>query len=220
MNGEYEQFISELPDAIGAYPSLYESTVGDKKILKGWLPIVDEDGKHWEDYSIEIHCSEKYPYEFPVLYETSGKIPKIGDWHIYEDTLSCCVKVHPEEILRCKNGITLTEYIKEEVLPYLFNQTHRRIEGFYVNGEYSHGQIGIYEFYADILKTSANIQLTLKLMNYIATHNRPGRTSLCFCGQKIKFRHCHREAFDKIKEIGDDAIKNYAFNIAKAFRLI
>lgn len=220
MNIGYEQFTSQLKEAITVYPSLYEAFSENKKILKGRLPVVDKEGKRWEDYDIEIHCPVNFPYEFPILYETSGKIPKIGDWHIYEDTLSCCVKVHPEEILRCKKGITVTEYIQEEVLPYLFNQTHRRVEGYYVNGEYAHGAAGVFQFYAGILKTGTDIELTLQLMNFIATYERPSRNSLCFCGQKIKFRHCHRDAFDKLKAIGDIQIKKHAYGIAQAAGLI
>jgi hypothetical protein len=220
MNMGYEQFTSQLKEAITVFPSLYEAISENKKILKGSLPVVDREGKHWEDYDIEIHCPGNFPYEFPILYETSGKIPKIGDWHIYENTLSCCVKVHPEEILRCKKGITVTEYIQEEVLPYLFNQTHRRVEGYYVNGEYAHGAAGLFQFYAGILKTGTDIELTLQLMNFIATHERPSRTSFCFCGQKIKFRNCHRDAFDKLKAIGDIQIKKHAYGIAQAAGLI
>lgn len=216
MKEGYKKFADQLKEAITVFPSLYEANSEDKIILKGSLPVVDKEGRHWEDYDIEIHCSENYPHEFPKLYETSGKIPKIGDWHINEDTLTCCVKVHPEEILRCKNGITLIEYIREEVLPYLFNQTHRRVEGYYVNGEYAHGVAGIYQFYAETLRTGYNIKLTLEIMNFIATHERPSRTSFCFCGKKIKFRHCHRDAFDKLKSIGDIQLKKHSYQIANA----
>jgi hypothetical protein len=216
MSTGYEQFADQLEDAITAFPSLSIAVSGGNKILKGTLPVVDKEGKYWDDYGIEIHCSNNFPDEFPLLFETSDKIPKIADWHIYEDTLSCCVKVKPEEMLRCKKGITLKEYIQEEALPYLFNQTHRRVEGYYVNGEYAHGLAGIYQFYADLLKTGADIRQTLQLMEYIASHDRPVRTSLCFCGGKAKFRNCHREAFDKLKEIGDDNVKHDADNIAKA----
>jgi hypothetical protein len=113
------------------------------------------------------------------------------------------------------------EYIREEVMPYLFNQTHRRVEGYYVNGEYAHGIRGIYEYYAGILKTGTDdIKRTLQLMDYIASHERPLRTSLCFCGKNVKFRHCHRGAFDKLKGIGDNMVRNHAYNIAKAASLL
>lgn len=220
MSKGYDIFVSQLDEALEAFPSLGIIEVDGKDILKGILAVIDKNGKHWEDYEIEIHFSKNFPAEFPTLFETSGKIPKIADWHVYEDTLSCCVKVKPEEILRCKDGITITEYIREEVMPYLFNQTHRRVEGFYVNGEYGHGQLGIYEFYANELNTGADIKQTIRLMRFIASNDRPGRTSVCFCGRNIKFRYCHRDAFDKLKKLGDETIQAHAYNFEKVVRLL
>lgn len=219
MSNGYDTFVSQLNEAVTAFPTLERIVIDEKEVLKGTLAVVDKDGKYWEDYGIEIQATEKFPYEFPLLFETSGKIPKIADWHVYEDTLSCCVKVKPEEILRCKKGITVTDYIREEVMPYLFNQTHRRVEGYYANGEYGHGILGIYEFYADILNTGNDIQRTIQLMLFVARHERPVRTSYCFCGKQIKFRHCHLEAFDKLKQIGDETLQVHAYSIAKASRI-
>ena len=88
--------------------------------------------------------------------------------------------MRPEEILPCKNGITVTEYIREEVIPYLFYQTHRRVEGYCANGEYSHGAGGIYEYDSRILKAGPDIRRNLQIMKYISSHERPMRTSKCF----------------------------------------
>src|ERR1035437_1003929 len=180
MNKGYDIFVSQIEEAIVAFPSLHQVIVDGKYILKGALAVIDKNGRHWEDYEIEIHSTENFPNEFPLLFESSGKIPKITDWHVYEDTLSCCVKIKPEELLRCKKGITVTDYIREEVVPYLFNQTHRRVEGYYVNGEYGHGTLGIYEYYSNLLNTGKNIERTIQLMLFIAKHERPGRTTFCF----------------------------------------
>jgi hypothetical protein len=216
MNDGYSAFVSQLDDTIAAFPLLYRIIKDGKEILKGVVPIVDKYDKHWEDYEIEIHASENFPNEFPMLFETGGKIPKIADWHVYEDSHSCCVKVKPEELIRCKNGITVIEFINEEVKPYLFNQTHRRVEGFYVNGEYSHGIKGIYEFYSKTLNTGDDIRKTIALMSFVAGNTKPNRTNLCFCNSGIKFRHCHRAAFEKLKHIGDDNLKFHAYSIGKA----
>lgn len=216
VGGAYGVFVSQLDEATMSFPSLQRVVVNGEEILKGSLSIIDKDGKHWEDYEVEIHVSEEFPYRFPRLFEVSGKIPRIADWHVYEDTGSCCVKILPEEVLRCKNGITVTEYIQEEVLPYLFNQTHRRTEGYYVNGEHSHGLRGIFEYYANILNTGDNIKLTVQLLRYIATNDRPARTAACFCGNGNKFRQCHRLAFDRIKPIGSAVLLDHAENIARA----
>ncbi len=206
MSGGYRIFAGQLAAAVSAFPSLSLVIQDGRAILKGRIDIVDGDGKHWEYYDIEIHGTEAFSNEFPMLFETSGKIPKIADWHVYEDTGSCCLKIKPEEILRCKNGITVNEFIQEEVIPYLFNQTHRRVEGYYVNGEYGHGTWGLLQYYANELNTGDDYKYTLELIKYIGTHDRPHRTSMCFCGKKIKYRHCHKAVFEKLKGLGDEIL--------------
>ena len=212
----YEKFISHLTEAQEMFPALKQVEYNGQIFLRGVISIVDQEGKHWEDYEIEIHSTDNFPKEFPRLFEISGKIPRLADWHVYEDTGSCCTKIPPEEIFRCQKGITVAEYIKEEVIPYFFNQTHRRIEGYYINGEYSHGGKGLLEYYSKELKTGNNYKLTLDLIKFIATQDKPHRTSFCFCGKKLKFRHCHKGAFEKFKSLGHGILKLHYAMIAKA----
>lgn len=216
----YDKFINQLQEVQENFPELKQTTVSGKIILRGILPVIDNEGNHWEDYEVEIHCSDNFPNEFPRLYEVGGKIPRIGDWHIYEDTGSCCVKILPEEKIRCRNGITVREYLQEEVMPYLFNQTHRRKEGYYINGEYLHGAWGLLQYYSYELKTGNDHNATLQLINYIATHEKPIRTSMCFCGGKQKFRHCHKTAFEKLKSIGNDSLVEHYRWIGKVTGIV
>lgn len=212
----YDIFISQLNEAQETFPGLKAVEVNGKIILRGLVAIIDKEGKHWEDYEVEIHCTDNFPKEFPRLFEISGKIPRIADWHVYEDSGSCCTKIPPEEILRCQRGITLSQYIEEEVLPYFFNQTYRRFEGYYINGEYSHGGRGLLEYYSEELRTGNDYKLTLDLIKFIAMEDKPHRTSFCFCGKRVKFRHCHKEAFEKLKSLGPATLKYHYIMIAKA----
>jgi hypothetical protein len=213
----YELFLQQLDESIRQFPKLGRIERDGVVILKGELEVIDTFGKYWDSYTVEIHHSDTFPFRFPILYEVGGKIPQIGDWHINEDTKSCCIKVLPAELITCKNGITLTGFIQQEVLPYLFNQTHRRVEGYYVNGEYSHGIHGIYEFYSRLLNTGDSIKKTLTLMTYVASNPKPERTSLCFCGSGIKYRKCHRDAFEQLALVDKkDLIAHYYLIASKA----
>ncbi len=212
----YELFLAQIPDVLNKYPKLSKIERDNKFILAGALDIVDNTGKYWETYDIEIFCSETFPNRFPELYETGCKIPKIADWHIYEDTLSCCVKILPEEILRCLKGITVEQYVTCEVLPYLFNQTHRRVEGYYVNGEYGHGGLGLYEYYSHELKTG-DLEQIAKLLYSIATRPKPDRTSTCFCGSGVKYRYCHRTVYEKFSLLGKELLIEHATQFYNIF---
>lgn len=211
----YDLFKDQTPPVLAKYPKILEVNIDEYSILKGEIDVIDLNGKFWETYSIEIHCSDQFPLRFPRLYETSNKFPKIADWHVFEDSGTCCVKILPEELIKCLKGITLLEYLDQEVLPYFFNQTHRKVEGYYVNGEYSHGLKGIIEFYSRVLKTD-NLDQILRLILFISGNSRPDRTSQCFCGSNQKFRKCHRDSFDKLVALGKDTLETHAVAIHKA----
>ncbi len=179
----YQRFDRDAEEVCKEFTKLTRATRDDGVIfLSGELDIIDREGKFWDSYQIEIHPSDEYPDRFPLVYDVSGKIPPIGDWHINEDTKTCCITVLPEEILICKGGITLTGFIHNNVIPYFFNQTFRRVEGYYCNGEYAHGIPGVFQFYDDILSSGRVIRKAIMLMIHIAKRQRPGRTHNCFCG--------------------------------------
>lgn len=193
----YDDFLVQTSIATKEFPKLqlHESNDG-KYILRGELDIVGSDNKHWNTFTIEIHHTDLFPKRFPRVFEISNKIPPIPDWHVNSDK-SCCIKVLPEEIIICHSEITLTSFIKDHVLPYFFNQTHRMIEGYYVNGEYSHGIEGIYEAYKKILNLEGYRKIA-ELLIEVSRTNRPNRTNLCFCGSGKKYRYCHRDSCDKL----------------------
>lgn len=221
LTSGYDLFVDQIPSLIDKYPKLSCIDRDSKTIVVGEIDIIDSKGKLWESYDIEIHSSALFPKRFPHLYEVGGKIPRIADWHIYEDTMSCCVKILPEEILRCHQGVTLEQYVTQEVLPYLFNQTHRRVEGYYANGEYGHGNLGLYEYYSSELETD-DLECIAKLLHSIATSPRPIRTSLCFCGSGVKYRYCHRSSYEKLSTLGNDLLLQHAiefYNVASRIKL-
>jgi hypothetical protein len=212
----YRTFCDQIPEVLNRFKNLHQVTTENGKIfLRGNLDVVDKDSQYWESYEVEIHHTEGFPFKFPDVYEIGGKIPRIADWHIYEDTLTCCLTVPPLEIIKCLHGITLDSFIESEVLPYFFNQTHRRVEGYYVNGEYSHGYLGILEFFDTELKTRGAVRDIVSLLFKIADSRKPGRADDCFCGRKIKYRKCHRSAYETLSKIGTEKLRIFANYIAK-----
>jgi hypothetical protein len=212
----YDIFCSHIPETSQRFGKLCQFNDDNGKIfLRGELDVIDNTGKFWESFEVEIHHVDGFPFKFPDVYEVGGKIPRIGDWHIYEDTHTCCITVPPDELIKCRNGIRLVNFVESEVLPYFFNQTHRRVEGYYVHGEYSHGYHGIIEFFDNELKTGGNIRKVISLISSIANIQKPDRTATCFCGSKSKFRKCHRQAYEKLILIGRDQLIAFASMLAK-----
>jgi hypothetical protein len=200
----------QIKDILKKYQSLRINE--DFSVISGTLDIIDNNGKLWDNYQIEIHINSDFPNRFPTLFEVGGKIPKTVNWHIYGNSGSCCLTVPQKEIVACRKGITLIKYVDEWVIPYLANQTHRFLTGSYANGEYAHNKlIATLEFYQDLFKTK-DVRQVLQRMYWIVNNPKPNRTAFCFCGNKIKFRKCHREAYESIhlldKSILIEDVKN------------
>jgi hypothetical protein len=194
-----EQFEKDIEVVPSIYSGLSIVEDANERFLKGELPIIDANGKFWEKYQIEIKGSGSYPLCFPKLFETADAFPHNADWHVYESDESCCVDIPNNEIIICKSGLNVTDYIKRFAIPYFANQTFRIREGYYLYGEYSHGIFGKIEYYQSKLKANSPQQL-IQMFDFIIRGVRLERTAMCpFC-HKSKFRKCHRSAFMELSQ--------------------
>lgn len=191
-------FYGEALKILSKYPKLEILRKDNTLFLSGELELIDDAGILQDSYFIEIQPTENYPFQFPNLYEKGGRIPVNIDWHVYGDG-HCCIKTMSEEWIICKNGITLDYFILSEVIPYLFNQTFRRLNGYFLN-ERSHGILGEIEFFQELFATKSLSEIVSWLI-FVISNQELNRVSNCFCGSKIRYRLCHREAYRKLKKL-------------------
>ncbi|WP_409151174.1 SEC-C metal-binding domain-containing protein [Sphingobacterium sp. BS-2] len=205
MNNSYLKFVEEASYAISKFPDLKLLSREDSlPYLEGKIDLLDENGMPYDSYSVKILCVPDYPNSFPVVYETKGRLPHNIDWHVYRDG-HFCICTPAEEYIQCSKGITLLDFIQNHLVPYLHNQAFRELEGYYLN-ERSHGKKGVLESLYMMLDTT-NADKVLDILIFIYKNKTPHRTSKCFCESGKKYRHCHRESFTQIKQIGQDRIK-------------
>lgn len=122
------------------------------------------------------------------------------DWHVYESDGHLCLCTTAEEFIKSANGIALDEFIRKELRPYLFNQTYRRKEGFFLN-EMPHGDAGQLSSLKSLLKTN-DIRKIRQFLLRANAHFTRGRTDFCFCESGLKYRHCHRDILNTFKSLG------------------
>jgi len=202
LDDGYDIFCRQLDSAIAKFPNFKIAESDGGKMLKGILDVKDADREIVASFSVEIRYCAGFPFRFPFLFEVGGDIPNEADWHKYSDG-RCCITVEPDEILKCKNGVSILEFIGNYCIPYLANQAFRKATGKYKNGEYSHGPLGILEFYADFFKTSdVNQWKKCILILNSGKNTQKGRNESCFCGSGLKFKNCHNKIFYNAKRLG------------------
>lgn len=220
LKSGYKVFEHEALAILESYPKQkLEFTEKGVPCLIGHLDLVDKDGFLVDTYRINIEATELYPYRFPYLFETEGRIPKNIDWHVFETDGHCCICTIPDELLKCKKGVSLVQFIEDEVKPYLFNQTHRRIRGYFLN-ERSHGDDGEFQHYYTHFRTK-DLKKIVDWLLFISQKKAPGRTNLCFCGSGEKYRYCHRDAFITYSVLDKEDILNLIDRIilSKQFKI-
>lgn len=154
-----------------------------------------------------------YPNRFPHVFETGGRIPINIDWHVYPNDGHCCICSIPEEILICKNWISLHSFIENQVKPYLFNQKFREVHGFFLK-ERPHGNKGNIQFFVEAFKTN-DLTTVINGLIFIKQRNEPNRVSQCFCGSGFKYRKCHKESYRVLSLFSNDELNVFIEMIKK-----
>lgn len=204
-NSSRSLFNDQWDSISGRYVGLKIDSRNSAPILSGTIDLVGLDGITDDQYKIEIHWRELYPFQFPLVYEAGGRIPKNIDWHIYPEGGNCCIKARPEEILICRKGITLDAFITAQVIPYFYNQTFRRQNGYFYK-ERNHGELGNLEFYFETLRTSS-VDFVEVCLKQAIEHKGYKSTKKCFCGCNKKYKKCHRRAIRLLSQLGRPYIK-------------
>ena len=174
-------------------------------VLAGTVRLSDEAGTELDTFEVRIQYMPGYPEVFSYVFETAGKIPVNVDWHVYEGDGHLCLCTTTDEYIKAAGGLALAPFIKAELLPYLYNQLHRRLTGFFLQ-EMAHGEPGELAALKTLLKTPLLGNVRWILLKIIAGF-RQERTSVCFCGSGLKYRYCHRTAIDQLKKVRADRLQ-------------
>lgn len=189
-------FVCEWGKIADIYTGLKLFIKNEIPVLSGCLQLIDAQGVVCDEYFVEIHCQYCYPYCFPFVFETGGRIPKNIEWHVFETDGHCCIKTWPEEIIQCNKGIKLFDFIEGEVKPYFFNQSFREKEGYFLN-ERPHGVYGDLQFFEEILCTKS-MAIIKRVCLAIKNGENLKNTDKCICGSNRKYKKCHKPSMKKL----------------------
>jgi len=182
-----------------------------------------------DSYEIEIILSSKSPSILPRIRETGGRIKKakekfgkesLADIHVNPDE-TVCLCAYPEEKIKLPNGFDLKDFFGGLLIPYFYAQSFFEKTGKWIWGERSHGTLGLLESYFDNRGDGKNIGLT---KGYIEDLKQLQDSELfyqtlfkrkkikghvpCYCGSKLKFRNCHKNAFYGLWNLKEDIKSN------------
>lgn len=174
---------------------------------------------------MRIVASVDYPNSMPSLLETGGRTAAVAanygiedhrDLHRNPGSGSACLCVKQEERHRFPKGANLPHFIEELVVPYLFGLSHFDQHGKWPWPDYSHGTLGIVEYYAeaadDPSKEAIGSMLDLLKQDISWRYFRkqirhPSAMRTCVCGARKPISRCHKGVWSGIIKLSADIQK-------------
>jgi hypothetical protein len=169
-------------------------------------------------FQIQIIAGENYPNRIPALRETGGRVQAIAskyrvelaDVHYNVGSNTACVCVKQDETARFPPGSKLPTFIEGLVVPYLYGLSFFDETGRWPWTEFSHGGLGLLEFYAqdsttptreDLVKVGKMIRADPNWRGYSKQLRRPSSGRKCLCGSGRPISECHYEVWQGINKL-------------------
>ena len=148
-----------------------------------------EKGTVEDSYRLVIKCSESYPKELPVVFETGGRIPHDGKHHVNPDGSLCLGSPLRLKWILAKKP-TLIGFTEKCLVPWLYSMSRHLTHGEpFVFDELAHGNEGEINDYCSLfgLKTPEQVLPTLCLLTVKKRHANKNR---CPCGCGLRLGRC------------------------------
>src|SRR5690606_24935725 len=127
----------------------------------------------------------------PKVIEESHKIFRHWDNHISSEG-ECCLSI-PLELLKMSNrGIVLKDFYSEVIYPFFANYHYKKLSGKYANGEYAHFNVGIIQYYRDVLFLTDPYLIKKILETALGNYDFPSYKLCPVCGNS-KYKKCCRK---------------------------
>jgi hypothetical protein len=206
----------EVAEVLTDHPGLAQTSPGE---LEGVLQLHHAFGDVTLTDTFSVRITATPQSNVPLLTEIGGRTAAIATQYKLEDVraLHCnpadrtaCVAVLQDLSTRFPPGSRLLAYVDDLAMPYLYGLSHFEKYGKWPWGEYSHGALGLLEYYATAPEqTKASYE---KIIQTLKSYNdfwpefkkklvNPGGQRSCICGSGQHFSKCHYEAWKGIKRL-------------------
>lgn len=187
------------------YPKLL--TLNKEKFgfsISGAIEMIDPNtGKVWETYEICIFVPQGFPNIIPSTFSMDKKIS--GNRHINGNG-TFCLGLPVELSLILGKNYSLIDYIDKLLIPYLATQKLVDLGQGWVNGEYSHEEKGVVEYYKEKLNCK-KINTIIQCLRILIGIQRNRPNSTCFCGSRKKYKDCHQHIIHSFDGVNVELFK-------------
>lgn len=197
--------MSDIGSQISAFINLHPGmalrpTGGGALNLVGAFRFSATSGKYptiTDTFQLRISIPPAFPRELPQVYETGGRIPNGGEYHVNPDG-SLCLGSRLRLLWKLSKNPSLLGYAGNCIVPYLFAVSHKLTYGGPLPfGELAHGQSGELADSAELFGVKSADQVKTVIRYLVMKKRRANKlTCPCQCGRRLgkcHFNHRLRE---------------------------
>jgi len=201
-------FAGVLREVASIQPKLTLVDQGDAALLQGTFDVREGDTVY-ASFEVEITPDVESPHGIPRVREVGGRIPRKMDPHHVNTDGTLCVLLPDAYWFAHPNGLDLPQYLEGPLRSHLAGQEVVLRGKPWPAGEWSHGTVGIAEFYTDLLGSS-NLRSVLPLLEW-TTRARLPLLLECACRSGRLLRDCHGPVVAQLKERIPRKVREQAF---------
>lgn len=170
----------------------------DEMVLAGTFAFTAEYGgqKLSDSYEIRIAIPRGFPRYLPTIHETYGRIP--SDFHKLEDG-SLCLGSRLRLHLIASTTPTISAYVRDALIPYLYGFTFREIHGSLPFGELGHSVSQFIDDYMQIFRVSTP-DAAKRMIELASMPKRRANKRLCPCGSRLRVGRCHHLILNRLRD--------------------
>lgn len=215
----------DIAAAKGRYPRLEQQRPG---IIEGDIDLHAVYGEEEIKDHFKIRITRDNPHSnyLPALYEIGGRTLAVAQqWNVVDQRDlhrnpvdgSACVCVRQAEKQEFPPGSDLLFFMERLVVPYLTGIVLFQRKGRWPWADYSHGSLGLLEYYADEVGPQSKQSITSILptirreknwKDYHKQIRRPNGSKRCLCGAAKAFSRCHPRAWTGLLRLREELSRN------------
>lgn len=141
-------------------------------------------------FQLRISVPSAFPRELPQVFETGGRIPKGGEYHVNPDG-SLCLGSRLRLLWKLSKEPSLLRYTENCIVPYLFAVSHKlNYGGPLPFGELAHGLPGELSDCAELFRVKSAKQAET-VIRYLGIKKRRANKLKCPCQCGRRLGKCH-----------------------------
>lgn len=177
----------------------------DNALIEGVFELSDAEGV-FDGYDTRIAVSSSFPWDYPKVFETSGRIIRDADHHCMPGGYACLTSW--PVWLAMSDDVSFSAVFNGPIKDWFLSQSIFERTGEWRYGEFSHGVYGQLEalcmfLQIDCPRAIVQKQDALKISiainkGFLAMMKPPKGHHPCFCGSDRRFRDCHRSLINEL----------------------